>query len=245
MLKEAVNSALIQGYSNFEVLIVDDGSNDEIKAWLLNAAEQHDHLRVIFQNHQGVAIARARGVAEAYGELVCILDSDDLLAPHALELLTEEFKKHPQTQLVYSYIRELRPTGSAVDITYPDFKTVRDMLYAILLRPRLPFKHSGTMFCRDTAVALGSYDQDLPCKIDIDFYLKFLRANHLPCLVHEHLVSFRMHRNSVSRNRMLGIHVWCQLIDRYGPSNLLVRFGIKTLRFFSELLKLAYIKVHG
>ena len=96
---------------------------------------------------------------------------------------------------VYSSIRELRPNGMIEVQKYPTFLTAHDMLRATLLTPRVPFKHSGTTFRRSTAIQLGSYDRDLPCKVDIDLYLKFLSAGYLPQLVPESLVNFRMHKN--------------------------------------------------
>ena len=119
------------------------------------------------------------------------------------------------------------------------------MIRATLLKPRLPFKHSGTLFHRQTALDLGSYDLGFPCKIDIDLFLKFLAAGYLPLHVDQALVDFRMHKNSVSIDRMTGIRVWLHLIDRYGPANSLHRLIIKTIRVSAELLKRVYMEVNG
>lgn len=243
LLRQSVASALAQDHPNFEVLVVDDGSDEATRDWLRSAEAQESRLRVVFRPHQGVAAARANGVAAARSELICILDSDDVLLPHALSRLCAVFEADDDAVLAYTRIRELRPDGAAVVQAYPEFTTARAMLWATLLKPRLPFKHSGTMFRRRTALELGSYDPGLPCKVDIDLYLKFLRAGHRPRLVAEPLVDFRMHKNSVSRNRWLGIRVWFRLIDRYGPQNSGLRLGIKVLRGVSEMLKSVYIEL--
>jgi glycosyltransferase involved in cell wall biosynthesis len=243
LLKESVGSALSQEYPDYEVLIVDDGSDEETREWLRAARERHDALRVVFQHHQGVAAARARGVADARGNLICILDSDDTLVPHALRRLTEEFEENPGTVLVYTGITEFRPNGLVKAHKYPDFPTTRAMMWAIFLSPRVPFKHSGTMFRRSVAVELGSYDRSLPCKVDIDLYLRFLSAGYLPRPVSEPLVDFRMHKDSVSRNRLLGLRVWFRLIDRYGPPNPVFRAGLKALRVVSEAAKWLYVEL--
>lgn len=245
LLKPALGSALAQDHPSYEVLVVDDGSDEETRAWLGSMQARDPRLRVIYQEHLGVATARARGVAEARGTLVCILDSDDTLAPHALTRLTEEFRAHPETVLAYSSIMEYRPNGAMKVQRYPVFSSARRMLRAILLSPRVPFKHSGTMFQRRVAVELGSYDRNLPCKVDIDFYLRFLRAGHLPRLVSEPLVDFRMHKDSVSRNRLLGLRVWFHLIDRYGPPNPACRLGLKALRVVAEGSKWLYVELTG
>ncbi len=242
LLKSAVGSALAQNHPSYEVLVVDDGSDEETRAWLRAAQSGDSRLRVIFQEHLGVAEARARGVAEARGKLFCILDSDDTLVPHALKRLTEEFSTHPKSVLVYTDITEYRPNGLVRVQQYPVFPSARRMLWATLLSPRVPFKHSGTMFQRRVAVELGSYDKNLPCKVDIDIYLRFLRAGYLPRLVPEPLVDFRMHKDSISRNRLLGLRVWFHLINRYGPPSPIYRLGLKALRVVSEGSKWFYVE---
>lgn len=245
LLQSAVESALAQTYENYEVLIVDDGSDEATRAWLLAAEQQHARVRVVFQDHQGVAAARARGVLESRSDLICILDSDDTLAPNALRRLCEVFQAHPDTAIVYSDIREIRPNGTTSLRRYPQFDTAEQMLWATLLRPRVPFKHSGTTFRRSVALELGSYDPALPRKVDIDLYLKFLSAGHRPRLIPEPLVNFRMHKDSISLDRMLGLRVWFQLIDRYGPRNPVTRFGVKVIRAVSETLKRLYLEAIG
>jgi glycosyltransferase involved in cell wall biosynthesis len=241
LLESAVGSALAQDYPNFEVLVIDDGSDRETQSWLAEARDRNQRLRVLFQGHAGVGAARARGVREALGELICILDSDDMLAPHALRKLTGLLT--PDKVLVHTGIREIRPNGEVVVRSYRSFPSARAMLWVTLLSPRVPFKHSGTLFRRNTAIELGSYDSSLPCKVDIDLYLKFLAAGHLPVLIPEPLVDFRMHKDSISRNRALGIRVWFILIDRYCPANTLIRLGIKGARAASEIFKRIYMDV--
>jgi alpha-1,6-rhamnosyltransferase len=244
LLRESVASALAQDHPDFEIVVVDDGSDAATRAWLRDMSRQQG-VRVVFQDHQGVAAARARGVAEARGRLVCILDSDDRLVPHALRRLTEELQNHPDAVFVHAAIRELRPNGVERVPGYRSYASARAMLWATLLSPRLPFKHSGTLFRRDALLAIGSYDTALPCKVDVDLYLRLLAAGYLPRFIAEPLVEFLMHRDSVSRDRLLGLRVWCRLIDRYGPRSTLARSAIKLLRAFAEVFKGLYIAVRG
>ena len=245
LLKGSVESALNQQYENYDVLIVDDGSDDEIIKWLQQLELKQPKVSVVFQKHRGVAAARANGVEKAKAEFICILDSDDTLAPNALEMLVAAMCSTPGCQLVYCNIREIRTNGDEVIQQYHQFDSTRKMLMTTLLKPRLPFKHTGTLFRRQTALELGSYNVDLPCKVDIDLYLKFLKAGYLPVHVNEPLVDFRMHKNSVSINRLLGIKVWLYLIDCYGPINPAYRLLIKMVRVSAELLKRLYMAVRG
>lgn len=241
LLKESVASAVAQDYPDFEVLIVDDGSDDLTRKWLEGAAKRHSRLRVVLQQHAGVGEARARGIREARGEWICVLDSDDLLVPQGLSRLARELGSDPRPALVHCSLLQLLPGGRTRVRRYRNFRTPRGMVWATLLSPQVPFKHSGTLFRRSVAVELGSYNPNLPCKIDIDLYLKFLTAGYLPRLVPEPLVQFRVHEDSVSRDRVLGIRVWIRLIDRYGPVNGITRLGVKAVRVMAETLKLGYM----
>lgn len=79
---EAVRSALGQTYSSIEVIVVDDGSTDN--SMLLLEDIKDSRLRVFSQINQGACVARNRGIAEARGEYVKFLDSDDILYPDAI-----------------------------------------------------------------------------------------------------------------------------------------------------------------
>jgi len=155
LLSGSVASALAQDYQNFEVLVVDDGSDEETRTWLVEAAKKSARLRVVFQDHQGVAVARERGVEEARGEMICILDSDDTLDPAALNCLVRAMDRDPARAIVHTDIVELRPGGRNTVHRYPSFATSRGMLWETLVSPRVPFKHSGTCFRRDSARPLG------------------------------------------------------------------------------------------
>lgn len=245
LLKLSVDSALKQRYPNYEVLIVDDGSDSAVVEWLRSLESREKKVRVLYRDHQGVAAARANGVAAANTEWICILDSDDLLVEDALAMLIDTMQKHKGVELLHANIREVHPNGDAAVRSYKQYTSARAMTMATLMKPRLPFKHSATLFRRQTALDLGSYDTDLPCKIDIDLYLKFLAAGYLPFHVDRALVDFRMHKDSVSIDRLAGIRVWMYLIDRYGPANPVYRMLIKTVRIGAELLKRVYMEIRG
>ena len=244
-LKDAVNSALNQRYPDFQILIVDDGSEPAVIEWLQALEASEPGVSVVYQSHQGVAAARAKGLEKVETDLVCILDSDDRLVENALETLVAAMSRHTGIQLVFANIREIRANGESEIRHYVQYNSTRDMTLATLSKPRLPFKHSGSLFRRKTALALGSYDSNLPCKVDVDLYLKFLQAGYLPEHVDKTLVDFRMHKNSVSIDRLTGIRVWMYLINRYGPVNPIYRLMIKSIRISAELLKRVYMQIKG
>lgn len=80
-LGEAIESVLCQTYQDFEIIVVDDGSTDGTA----KLVKQYERVRYVWQPHGGISVARNRALAEARGDLIAWLDSDDLYVPDKLE----------------------------------------------------------------------------------------------------------------------------------------------------------------
>lgn len=76
---KCIDSVLAQTYSNWELIAVDDGSRDNTFGILKKYAEVDSRIRVIHQENQGPGIARNTGIAEAKGNYVVFIDSDDYI----------------------------------------------------------------------------------------------------------------------------------------------------------------------
>lgn len=86
-LVPCIESILAQSFSDFELILVDDGSPDNCPAICDEYAVLDRRIAVIHQENQGQAVARNNGVAKARGQWVCFVDSDDIIHPQMLELL--------------------------------------------------------------------------------------------------------------------------------------------------------------
>ncbi|MBR7071809.1 MAG: glycosyltransferase family 2 protein [Clostridia bacterium] len=86
-LKDAIDSVLSQSYSDFELLIFNDGSTDKSGAICRAAAEQDKRIRYFEQENRGQAAVRNHGIREARGEYLAFADSDDLCRPDWLRTL--------------------------------------------------------------------------------------------------------------------------------------------------------------
>lgn len=86
-LKACIESVQGQTYPNLEILLVDDGSTDESGALCEKYAAEDERIRVFHKKNGGLSDARNRGLMEARGEFLAFVDSDDLLAPKAIETL--------------------------------------------------------------------------------------------------------------------------------------------------------------
>lgn len=84
-LAEAIDSVFSQSYSNWELILVDDGSKDQSGDICDKYAVKDPRIHVVHQNNQGASAARNTGLDLAQGEWVSFLDDDDIMLPHCLE----------------------------------------------------------------------------------------------------------------------------------------------------------------
>lgn len=111
MLQIAVESVLAQTWRPIEILICDDGSNDDTVALgHALAAEHPDIVRYLWAPNQGAGTARERGRLQARGEFIQYLDSDDTLWPRKFEVQIAALRARPETGAAYGWIR-LCPEG--------------------------------------------------------------------------------------------------------------------------------------
>ena len=103
-LDECVSSVVGQHYSDFEVILVDDGSPDNCGQMCDSWAKKDSRIRVVHQENGGLSAARNTGIRSGTGEYVLFLDSDDWWAdPHVLEAVDAQLKKTPVDVLSYNY----------------------------------------------------------------------------------------------------------------------------------------------
>ena len=98
-LGRAIQSVSNQSLSPFEILIIDDGSNDGTKEW---AKESFQDIKYIYQNNQGVSSARNKGIKYAYGDWVAFLDSDDEWLPNKLYEQVKAIGSNPEIKFFHT-----------------------------------------------------------------------------------------------------------------------------------------------
>lgn len=177
-IAETIDSVLAQTFDSLEVIIVDDGSTDRTRDLV---AAYGAPVRLIPQVNAGVCCARNRGIREAFGEFICLLDHDDYWFPDKLAQQLHVMKQHPECGVVYgNFIRwnadanaNFPPPVSFKPSAYPeDIDTeFSGWIYHQFLLDCWMLT-STAMFRREVFERCGSFDETLPYSEDWDLWLR-------------------------------------------------------------------------
>lgn len=172
-IARAVRSVLGQTYTNFECIVIDDGSTDGTAAVVEGFGER---VRLIRQCNGGASAARNAGIAAAQGRYIAFLDSDDYWLSSKLECQVEIMREHPDLALVscgFSWLRAgvdpdyLDPSAPVYD---PSALELQEGLGDLL---NAPYLGTPTVLVDALlATEAGGFDTSLPVGEDLDFYLK-------------------------------------------------------------------------
>lgn len=103
VLCDTINCILHQTYTNFELIIVDDGSIDSTLQLISDMTQEDQRVKIIKQAHLGAGIARNNGMKEATGKYILFLDSDDLFLPNMLEVLVNTAETYESDIVTFEF----------------------------------------------------------------------------------------------------------------------------------------------
>jgi glycosyltransferase involved in cell wall biosynthesis len=162
-VRRAVESVLAQSYSEFELIVVDDGSTDGTEEAL---AGLDPRLRYQRQTNGGAASARNAGLRVSEGDVVAFLDSDNRWLPDHLAVITEMLARHPEA-VAASTCPDFRVKGRAGI----DDARVVDLLPTLAMGTSVGYI-SCVAVRRGVLVAVGAFDEELPVWEDCDLFLR-------------------------------------------------------------------------
>lgn len=186
---EAVDSVLRQAFTDYELLVIDDGSDD----WDYRQLEARDpRIRVIRLNGNGVSRARNTGMQQARGEFIAFLDADDVWFPGKLEAQIRYFDQHPTVGVVFGgFVKWHRDTNGAfppASWLEKDCSGVTSCeaarsgwLYTRLLNGLLVGMNTAVIR-RTVYDAIGGFNEAMRLGEDYDFWLKASRIVEMHAL---------------------------------------------------------------
>lgn len=188
-LRDAISSVLKQTFTNFELLIIDDGSADD-SLDIINSFQDERIKVVVNQVNKGITAALNKGIELASAELIARMDADDICYPERLAMQVDHFRKNPVTSLLSTSVRVISDTGAPLFID--NFDRVHN---AYNLNFICPIYHSTVMFRRNIILKLGGYK--VPYAEDLDLWWRLSRKYKMDHL-REVLLDYRVSEQSLS-----------------------------------------------
>lgn len=204
---EAVASALGQTRPPLEVIVVDDGSTDDLETAL---EPVRDRVLLLRRQHGGPASARNAALRRARGEFVAFLDADDRFLPTRLEALGELAALRPDLDIVATdavFEVDGEPRGSFREVN--GFPT-GDQRQAIL---HLCFMLSPAVR-RSTLLAAGGFDESLRRSEDWECWMRLILHGSRAGLVDEPLYVYRVHERSLTADHVASLRSRVDALER-------------------------------
>lgn len=222
-VREAIQSVLAQTYSNWELLINDDGSTDGAWEIACEFARQDTRIKPYKRRPQekptsgwSIASNRLSAYKRSSGELVCHLDGDDMLYPHSIQNMVEHFVTHPEDGMAYSDFAWIDKDSNVFG--YHKTDNYDTDLSKFSWRHLCMYRRSAYETTNGYNLELNGVCEDVDLFMQIAEKHKFNRVPHV-------LYQYRAHENNVTtadnaschtctnRDKCNFIRVWGQHLD--------------------------------
>jgi glycosyltransferase involved in cell wall biosynthesis len=216
-LPETLNSVWQQTFCDYEILIVNDGSSDNIEDWVAQVSQIQNlqiqnsrSLKLISQPNQGQSSARNRGIESAQGEYIVFLDADDLWEPSKLEKEVYYLDNNPNIGLVYSWTAIIDINGKLTGrVMKPSWDG--NIFSQLLLRNIID--NSSVMVRRNCFDEVGLFDNSLRFNEDWEMWIR-IASRYEFASTKEILVYYRHHPGNSSNNWYMMQEGYQTVIDK-------------------------------
>lgn len=190
LLEEALDSVHQQTYSDYEIIVVDDGSTDDTREYLANFKAHN--LRSVFQKNQGPGAARNAGAAVATGDYIAFLDSDDLWFPYTLDIVNQATMHGNRPSVIQITHGSARHQASgSFNTLNPDFAVFNNVVSAI---GSIYIMGSGaTIIRRDVWNKTRGFIKDRVVGEDIAFMMQIADIGPYIMIQNPPLFTYRVH----------------------------------------------------
>lgn len=221
-ISDAIHSIINQTYSNWELIICDDGSTDASHS----IAESFDDPRILVisnEKNMGLGYALNRCIEKAKGPFIARMDADDLSMPHRLEKELEVMKSNPQYGVVSCKIIMFDDVG--------EYLTATSDIDHFVPRPEdfiigSPIAHPACMMRKELLDSIGGYNEGRETLRveDVDLWIRLLKKGCQFCVLQEPLYKWRFDYDTIRRQRM---------VYRWNAATVIYK-GCKSLRLPSK-----------
>ncbi|MEW6526671.1 MAG: glycosyltransferase [Spirochaetota bacterium] len=214
LVTRAVESVLTQKFTDYECIVVDDGSTDDTSRVLSHYTNK---IKYIYIPHSGVSTARNRGIQQAQGEWIAFLDSDDMWLPGKLAAHYEYIQAHPNIYIHQTdelWIRNGKRVNPMKKHQKKEGHIFEDCLHLCLVSP------SAVVVHRSVFERVGMFDERMPVCEDYDLWLRVAWQYYIGFIPQKLIVKFGGHSDQLSLSLWgmdrFRVYALCKLIANDG-----------------------------
>ena len=207
---EAIASVFAQTYTDYELIIVDDGSTDDTAQVIKSYG---DRINYIYQTNQGVAQARNTGLAAAKGKYIAFLDQDDFFYPHKLASQVELMAQKPSLGMISSGWNIVNSQGEAINTVQP-WEHSRELNIKDIIVWK-PVFLGAMLFSHAWLKRISGFDTTLEQTPDVDLVLRLAAIGCPAYWLKDAIVGYRQHENNASGNTLLQAQELNSMLERF------------------------------
>lgn len=190
---EAIESILCQSLTDFEFLIINDGSTDNTETVIRSYKDYR--IRLINQQNKGIAASLNLGLSLARADYIARFDADDIAFPQRLEKQYRMMEKDSDLAVVGTSVNYIEQDGQFVFTWHPP--AYSDPLIRKLVKKTCPFIHSSVLYKKSVIVEVGGYNVHAHTFED-HFLWSRIAAQHKMCNLYEPLIQVRLNASSIT-----------------------------------------------
>ncbi|HSY24880.1 MAG TPA: glycosyltransferase [Polyangiaceae bacterium] len=216
-VREAIESVIAQTYRGWELIVADDGSGDETRAFLSQLT--HERIMVVYLPHFGnPSVARNAAIRKARGRYLAFLDSDDVWLPPKLEKQLAFMRARPDRRWSYGRPTLIDELGDPLSDDWsrkwiPHEGAILEALLSMHVAIAVPTVVTERSLVEDA----GGFDEELAYREDYDLWIRLAMLSDVSVLP-EPLVRVRLSRSSHTRNRPAAEAGWIRLYEKHARS---------------------------
>ena len=194
-IEETIQSVQSQTYSNWEMILIDDGSRDNTEEIILSLIEKDDRIQFYkLDQNSGPAVARNTGIGKAKGDYMTFLDADDIWFPN---FIATSIKKIQETGIPFVFSSYKR-SNEKLEFVYSDFIVPQKVTYTDVLK-------SNAISCLTAFIDIKSLGKKFMPLIrkrqDMGLWLQYLKEIPFAYGIQEPQAIYRIRENSLSRKK--------------------------------------------
>lgn len=182
-LSKCINSIINQTYTNWELIIINDGSIDKSKEICSSFIKKDNRISLINKNNEGVSKARNIGLQHAIGDYITFVDSDDYLEPITLSIYIKEINKNNSDLVKVGYYKEYKNNRQEAISTQKDYLLNNTWDLYKILEESCYYSFLWNMCIRKSCIANISFDEKISwCEDHIFSYQTYFNCNKMSIL---------------------------------------------------------------